>query len=167
MAGEVVYTPSLAERIAATPLSEWLKEQLWILPTSQSIHIVALSVVFISGLVLGLRLLGALRSERPLSQVIASHTWLIYVALGVLLFTGSIQTVAEPDRQFGSPAYLLKMPLVALALGLTVLLARSAARDPGRWDRADARPAWSRAHAVAYLATWVLIIVCGRFIGYT
>lgn len=167
MAIEAAYQPSLAERIAATPLSEWLKEQLWILPTSQSIHIVALSVVFVSGLILSLRLLGVLRSERPLSRVIAAHAALIYGGLVVLLFTGSIQTIAEPDRQFGSPAYQLKLPLVALALALTLLLARSARRDPQRWDRANARPTWARPHALAYLATWVVIVVCGRFIGYT
>lgn len=153
--------------IASTPLSEFLKDQLWVVPTSQSIHILAVSILFICALLIGLRLLGVGRSERALSAAVGRQTKLMYVAFIVLLITGIIQTIAEPERQFGSPAFWIKMGLIVFGLVLTGLLARSVRRDPQSWDRAEGRPGWSRPYAVVYVVAWVAIIFCGRFIGYT
>ena len=44
--------------IAATPLSRTFQDVLWIVPASQSLHIIALAVVFSSALMINLRLLG-------------------------------------------------------------------------------------------------------------
>ena len=158
---------SISQQIAAWRLSELLKEQLWVVPTSQSIHILALSVVFISALLISLRVLNIGRSERATSVLIAKHTRMMYVGLAVLLFTGIVQTIAEPDRQFGSPAFWIKMGLIVIGVLLTAVLVRSVRNDPRRWDNAAGRPAWSRLHAVSYVLAWTAIIVCGRFIGYT
>ena len=55
---------AFADRIAATRISEVFREQLWIVPTSQSIHIVAVSLLFSCALIASLRLLGVGRSDR-------------------------------------------------------------------------------------------------------
>lgn len=158
---------SFANWIAATSLSETLKAYLWIIPTSQSIHILAVSVVFVCALTIGLRLLGLSRSERTLSMVIGKQTRLMYAGHIVLLLTGAVQTIAEPFRQFGSPAFWIKMSLIASGLLITVFLARSARSDPHRWDAANHRPARLRIYGAGYVAAWSAIIFCGRFIGYT
>lgn len=158
---------SFAHWIAATSLSETLKAYLWIIPTSQSIHILAVSVVFVSALMIGLRLLGLSRSERTLSMVIGKQTRLMYAGHIVLLLTGAVQTIAEPVRQFGSSAFWIKMLLIAFGLLVTYLLARSAKSDPHRWDAVNHRPARLRVFGGAYVVAWAAIIFCGRFIGYT
>ncbi len=158
---------SFAHWIAATSLSETLKAYLWIIPTSQSIHILAVSVVFVCALMIGLRLLGLSRSERTLSMVIGKQTRLMYAGHIVLLLTGAVQTIAEPARQFGSPAFWIKMSLIAFGLLITYFLSRGARNDPRRWDAADHRPARLRIYGAGYVLSWATIIFCGRFIGYT
>ena len=158
---------SFANWIAATSLSETLKAYLWIIPNSQSIHILAVSVVFVCALMIGLRLLGLSRSERTLSMVIGKQTRLMYAGHIVLLLTGAVQTIAEPSRQFGSSAFWIKMVLIVFGLLITYFLARSARSDPRRWDAAIHRPAKLRIYGAGYVAAWATIIFCGRFIGYT
>ena len=158
---------SLANWIAATSLSETLKAYLWIMPTSQSIHIIAASVVIVSALFIGLRLVGWSRSERTLSTMIGKQTRLIYACLIVLLVTGGVQTIGEPVRQFDSLAFWIKMPMVVFGLLLTYWLARIARSDPQRWDSADNRPASLRIYGATYVGTLTAIIILGRLISYS
>jgi hypothetical protein len=158
---------ALADRIAATRTSEVLREQLWVVPTSQSIHIIAVSVLFASALIASLRVLSLGRSERQLSAVIGKNAILIYGSLMALLVTGTVQLIAEPVRQLLTPAFWAKMLLVVVGLTLTYWFANKVRRDPRRWDLRSSRPAWSPLYAVIIFATWTAVIVCGRFIGYT
>ena len=158
---------SVSDRIASTQLSEQLKDALWFTPTSQSIHIIALSVVFACALLIGLQLAGVGRAAQPLHVAIRKKTLFMYVGLIALLITGALQTIAEPQRQFGSPAFWIKMVLIVFGLLLTWWVARGVRREPQRWEDTARRPAWSRPYALVYVTTWIAIIFCGRFIGYT
>ena len=156
-----------ADWIAATRASDALRDQFWIVPTSQSIHIVAVSVLFVAALIIGLELLGIGRFERSRSVIIQQQTRWIFASLIVLLLTGTLQTVAEPARQFGSPAFWIKMGVIAFSVLLTCLLVRGARRDPQRRDAVASYPWRSRIHALVIVGAWIAIIFCGRFIGYT
>lgn len=158
---------AFADRIAATRTSEVLREQLWIVPTSQSIHIIAVSVLFASALIASLRLLSLGRSERPLSTVIGKSAKLIFGSLIALLITGTVQLIAEPARQLLTPAFWVKMLLVGIGLTLTYWFATKVRRDPRSWDSRSGRPVWSPLYAVIICAMWTAVIVCGRLIGYT
>ena len=57
-----------ADWLADTPLSKTLQDHSWVVPTSQSIHILAVSIVFGSACMVNLRLLGVGRSGRRISQ---------------------------------------------------------------------------------------------------
>jgi hypothetical protein len=155
-----------AESIAASGLSKWLSNQYWIIPTSQSLHIVMLAVAFASAAMLNLRLIGVGRGGRPMSALVATHVPWIWGALLVLLFTGIVQTITEPVRQFVTPAFWWKMAMIIVVVLVTRSIAAAVRRDPARWD-APARPASIRLLAATSLALWVAIVCCGRFIGYT
>jgi hypothetical protein len=155
-----------ADHIAATPLSRWLDEQLWVVPTSQSVHIAALSIVFATALVTSMRLGSANTRGRPVSVLVPTLMPWMRGALLVLLVTGTVQTIAEPVRQFVTPAYWLKMGMIIVAVILTEAFARSVRNQPARWSGTSNRVG-ARLFAVIWLALWVGIIICGRFIGYT
>jgi len=156
-----------ARWISATALSQWLQNAAWFVPTSQSIHIVSLSIVFGSALAINLRLLGVGRSARMLSETTRTLVPFIYGGLVVLFITGSLQTIAEPTRQFVTPAFWAKMLMIVCVLSLTIWLSRSVAADPQRWNAADHRPWYGRPAALVSMGLWIAIIYCGRFIGYT
>lgn len=156
-----------ARVIAASGLSKWLSDQYWIIPTSQSLHIVMLAIAFGSALLLNLRILGASRSGRTVSELVAVHVPWIYGSLLVLLFTGLVQTITEPMRQFVTPAFWWKMVMIVAVVLLTRGVAAAVRRDPARWDQPATRPGGARLVAFVSLGLWVAIVCCGRFIGYT
>ena len=157
-----------ADWISSTALSQWFQNELWVVPTSQSIHILALSVVFGCAVMVNLRLLGiGATSGRSVSRLIDSLVPWIYRALVALLLTGAVQIIAEPMRQFGTPAFWLKMLMIPVVLGLTAAFAGVVRRNPAKWDSAATRPAGAKVFALVSLGLWVGIIFCGRFIGYT
>jgi hypothetical protein len=149
-----------------TALSGWLQNEAWVVPTSQSIHIVSVSVVFCSAVMISLRLLGLGASGRSVSQLIDTLVPWMYRALALLLFTGLVQTVAEPVRQFVAPVFWWKMLMIFCVLALTVWFAHVVRRNAAKWDM-PARPAGAKPFALISLGLWVGIIFCGRFIGYT
>jgi hypothetical protein len=147
-------------------LSGWLQNEAWVVPTSQSIHIVSVSVVFCCAVMISLRLLGLSASGRSVSQLVDTLVPWMYRALAVLLLTGFVQTVAEPVRQFVAPVFWWKMLMIICVLALTVSFARTVRRNGAAWDT-PARPAGAKWFALISLGLWVGIIFCGRFIGYT
>lgn len=156
-----------AYQLAATQVSKWLLARQWIIVVSQSIHIVMLSLVFGCAVVVNLRLLGVSASGRPVSVLVRTLVPWTYVALLVLLVTGVLQTVAEPVREFVTPAFWAKMVMVLMAVLLTAALARAVRANRERWDCASTRPRRAALIAVTLLALWTAIIFCGRFIAYT
>jgi hypothetical protein len=156
-----------ADWLSNTPLSKALQDQPWVVPTSQSIHILAVSIVFGSACMINLRLLGVGRSGRSVSQL--SNTLLPWMwrGLAVLLLTGLIQTVTEPVRQFVTPMFWAKMTMIVVVAVMTAFYAKAVRRNAPAWDAAASRPPHARVFALLSTLLWLAIIVCGRFIGYT
>jgi hypothetical protein len=156
-----------ADWIAATPLSKYLQDHLWIVPASQSIHIVCVAFVFGSAAMISLRLLGIGRSGRRVSQLVRTLVPWMYGGLAVLLLTGTVQTIAEPVRQFVTPEFWWKMFMIVWALLLTMWFSHAVRKHAAIWDAPESRPGAGRAFAVITLGLWLGIIACGRLIGYT
>ena len=157
----------LADWIAATPLSKALSDHAWVVPTSQSIHILAVAAVFASALMIDLRLLGVGAKGRSVSQLSDTLIPWMWRGLAVLLLTGIIQTLAEPVRQFVTPAFWAKMAMIIIVTVMTILFVRALRRNIPLWDDVSSRPLRAKIFAVVSLLMWLAIIVCGRFIAYT
>ncbi len=153
--------------ISATSLSQWLQNHLWVIPTSQSIHIVTISIVVGCGVMISLRLLGFSTGGRSISSLVGTLVPWMYIGLLGALVTGITQTVAEPVREFVTPAFWWKMLMIVAVVILTQWFAGSVRRDAAKWDTAASRPFTGRAFALVSLALWVAIVYCGRFIAYT
>lgn len=156
-----------ADWLSNTALSKTLQDQPWVVPTSQSIHIIAVSIVFGSACMINLRLLGVGRSGRSVSQLSNTLVPWMWRALAVLLLTGLVQTVTEPVRQFVTPMFWAKMTMIIVVATMTAFYAKAVRRNAAAWDAASSRPARAKAFAIVSTLLWLAIIVCGRFIGYT
>lgn len=146
----------LAEWLQATPLSVTLQTVRWIIPLLQSIHIVTIGVVFISSLMISLRVLGRMRADEPFTEVWARFAPWMWTGLVVMAVTGVILLVAEPVREVSSLSFWIKMALVAIAVASTSLFARST----GEFSTA------ARSGAIALVVVWLAIIFLGRAIAY-
>jgi hypothetical protein len=156
-----------AEWLSTTAASQALQNAEWVIPTSQSIHIASVSVLFASAIMINMRLLGVGIKGRSVSRLSRTALPWMWAALSMLLVTGSIQTIAEPVRQFVAPAFWAKMIMIVIVSLLTVWFSRSVRENAPTWDSKDARPGSAKAFALLSSTLWVAIIVCGRFIGYT
>jgi hypothetical protein len=156
-----------ADWLSNTALSKTLQDQAWVVPTSQSIHIIAVSIVFGSACMINLRLLGVGRSGRSVSELSNTLVPWMWRGLGVLLTTGLIQTVAEPVRQFVTPMFWAKMLMIMVVATMTALYAGAMRRNAPEWEGTSSRPLRAKVFAILSTLLWLAIIVCGRFIGYT
>jgi len=157
---------SIAEQIANSHLSIILQSTPWVVPVTQSIHIIALSMLFASVLMISLRLLGFGASGRSVSQIAGTLLPWIWRALLVLLLTGLLQAFIEPVRQFITPIFWLKMLLVASLAPLTLWFSRTLRANVTAWDAQATRPAVAKLFAVVSIIGWSTVIVFGRFIAY-
>ncbi len=139
-----------------------LDQSGWLVPGVQTVHILAITVLFGSGLVLALRLAGLAGSDWSPARWSRRLSGWIAGALLVLLLTGSMLVVVEPERALLNYNFQLKMVLVAVAALLSWLLAR-------RMRQLEHKPVRAIDVALAFLllALWVLIIAAGRWIGYS
>lgn len=153
-----------AEWLHATPFSQTIQRVTWIIPLLQSIHIVMIGIVFVSSLVIALRVLGYVRADEPFAAVWGRFAPWLWSAFGTMIATGLLMISGEPARQFGALSFWLKMGLVVLAVIVTTLLGtllKGAKHDAGQPLEGPARPA-----AVGLVVLWLAIIFLGRAIAY-
>jgi uncharacterized protein (DUF697 family) len=148
-------------------VSAALQNAAWVIPVSQSIHIIGMSVLFASALMINMRLLGVTRFGRPAAQLVRTLLPWMWTALGALLATGTVQTIAEPVRQFVTPAFWAKMSMIVVVVTMTAIFMHHLRRKAADGDGAAKRPSGTRLFAVLSTMLWVAIIICGRLIGYT
>ena len=151
--------------IDQTALSQWIKITGWVVPTVQTIHILAIAVVASSALMLDLRLAGLFWANRPVEAVKARFLPLIWWPLLVLLATGVIMITAEPARSLKNPAFQLKMTLLIAALVVTWLF-QFLHRRNAALAMSAARARAQRALAIVSILLWSSIIFAGRWIAY-
>jgi hypothetical protein len=139
-----------------------LNQSGWIVPGAQTVHILAIAALFGSGLVLALRMAGLAGMDWSPARWSQRLSGWVAGALLVLLLTGSILVLVEPERALLNYNFQLKMGLVSLAALLSWLLAR-------RMGQLEHKPVLAVDVALAFLllALWLLIIAAGRWIGYT
>jgi hypothetical protein len=152
----------LAEWLQAGALSTAIQSTSWAVPLLQSIHIVTIGIVFISGLMIALRVLGRMRVDESFDVVwhrFAPWMWGGLVVMGV---TGVLLVIGEPVRELTALSFWLKMVLLAVGVSGTAVFGRSLrARAAVATFSATAKTA-----AVGFVLLWVMVIFLGRAIAY-
>jgi hypothetical protein len=151
------------EWLSATALSQGIQDTSWIIPTVQTIHIVSIAIVMTSMAMLDLRLVGIAGRRQSLPDMAGRFLPWAWVALVVLLCSGSLLIIGEPRRDLMNTVFWTKMSLLAAALVLTLTFQLVLRRDRSFWDR-------NRLVAVLLgsvsLLIWMGIIGAGRWIAY-
>ncbi|XYJ10598.1 DUF6644 family protein [Telluria sp. B2] len=151
--------------LGATALSRAMRENAWLYPIVEIVHILGFAVLVGSVVLFDLRVLGFARTlpvaalgRHLLRWALASL--LLVVPAGLLLFS------AHPGELARNPAFQLKLVLIAAAgfnaLAFHVFPYRSVAG----WERELAAPKAARLHALLSILLWVGVISCGRLLAY-
>jgi hypothetical protein len=149
-----------------TALSQAIQVTNWVVPTVQTIHILAVAVVASSALMIDLRLIGVFWADRPIRDVSSRFLPLVWWPLSLLLATGAIMIIGEPARSLKNPAFQLKMTLLVAALIVTGLFQFLRARNTAFGDLESGPRATAVAVALVSMLLWSAIIFAGRWIAY-
>jgi hypothetical protein len=149
--------------LSATSLSQHIQDAFWVIPTVQVVHIVSIAIVMTSMAMLDLRLVGIAGRRQSLPDMAARFLPWVWIALVVLLCSGSILIIGEPGRDLLNVVFWVKMSLLATAIVLTWTFQRMLRRSKTFWDR-------NRTAAILLgsvsLVVWVGIVGAGRWIAY-
>src|SRR5215831_16549341 len=105
-----------AEWLQATPVSVTIQSVAWIIPLLQSIHITMIGIVFVSSLMITLRVVGSVRADESFAAVWSRFAPWMWGGLVVMALTGLPLIVAEPVREFTAVSFWLKMALIAISV---------------------------------------------------
>jgi hypothetical protein len=142
-----------------------IRQSLWLYPTANVGHIVALVCFAGAVAVIDVRLLGGLAATAP-GRLIARARWFAIAALIGMAVTGFMLFSAEASHVALNPVFQLKVALIGAGLVNVALYefgAKSAVADlpPGA-----AMPARARIVGAVSLLIWVAVAACGRSIAY-
>lgn len=142
-----------------------MREDLWLYPTVEIVHIVGFVLLAGSIAVLDLRLLGL--SQRLPVRALAAHVlpW----SLGALLLivpSGLLMFITHAGDFVSNPAFITKMALLMVAGLNAALFHVGVFRGAASWDTNAAVPATAKMHAALSLLLWIAILACGRLLAY-
>jgi uncharacterized protein DUF6644 len=129
-------------------------------------HILGVSALFGSVLVLDLRLLGAWR-QVPLVSVSSTTLPIARIGFVIAIVSGIGLLATKATEYIGNPFLLIKFPAIAVALINVMVIERlsgwkaRAVRDPTERERRQLAIA-----GVVSLLSWLTAVSAGRMIGY-
>lgn len=155
---------SLLTWVESTDLSTAIREGALLYPIIGGFHLLAIALFGGTVLVTDLRLLGWTMCRRPVSDIVQQfRPWKI-AGFTVVVASGLLLTWAEPLKLYRSPAFWVKMALLALvgvhALGFHARVYGDSAR-PDVGETAEGKLA-----ACISLLLWAGLIVSGRLIAF-
>ncbi|HTW38106.1 MAG TPA: DUF6644 family protein [Steroidobacteraceae bacterium] len=155
--------PAFCNWLSNTPVSLAIQDALWVIPTVQTVHILAIATVMASVVMVDFRLLGVAGRSQSLPDVAHRYLPWIWCAVVVLLCSGTILIIGEPGRELLSEVFWVKMSLLLCALAVTGVIQYAVNRGTQFWER---RRVIACVTAVASLLLWVGILAAGRWIAY-
>jgi hypothetical protein len=151
--------------LEALPLAVAMRQELWLYPAVEIVHIAGFVVLVGSVAMLDIRLLGISRglSVRQLARHLLPWTW---SALLLIVPTGLLMFMAHADDMITNPAFQVKLLLILCAAVNAAMFHTGVYRGVMHWDAGSPVPNAAKLHAVASLALWLGVIACGRLLAY-
>lgn len=145
-----------------TAIGVAVRDSLWLFPVIEAVHLLALSLLGGTILLVDLRLLGFGLRNQPTAQLArAAQPWLLG-ALAAMVATGVPMFLSEPIKCYYSPPFWYKMSFLAVAMLYTFTVRRRVATA----DPAKVGPLWGKLAALASLGLWFCVGFSGRWIAF-
>jgi hypothetical protein len=157
----------LMEWLQATSLAVFIHRTAWAFTTVELVHVFAISLVVGTIASVDLRLLGLASTKRPFTELarqVLPYTW---AAFGLAVIAGSLLFISQATAYFASTTFRIKMAILVLA-GINMLVFELiTVRGVQEWDRKPVPALPARLAGGISLTCWVLVVVFGRWTGFT
>ena len=151
--------------IEGLAIAKAMRENLWLYPAVEIVHIVGFVTLVGSVVMFDLRVLGI--SRRISVRALARH--LLPWSVGALLLivpTGLMMFSAHANDFISNPAFQLKMALLLAAIINAGIFHTGPYQGVARWDTDAPAPVMARVSVALSIVLWIAIIACGRLLAY-
>lgn len=158
---------AFSHALETSAVGDYIASSALAFPLLESIHVIAIVTVFGTVAMMDLRLLGLASTNRTVTAVSHDTLRLTWGAFIVALATGSLLFVSRAGSYTVNPYFLWKMGLILLA-GLNMALFHAFTwRGVAQWDAGASIPPAAKIAGGLSLLFWVVVVFCGRVIGFT
>lgn len=144
-----------------TAISEMIRDSRFLFPIIETVHLLALTVLFGSIIVLNLRLMGVGLRGQSIAAVRSALKPLTFWSLLTMLGSGWLLFLSEAMKCYENPPFFFKMSMLFFAIIFQWTAIRSLAQRGEPANRVVAGGA-----AVVSLVLWFGVGVGGRAIGF-
>jgi hypothetical protein len=146
-------------------LGSALREDPWLYPAVEILHILGFAILIGAAAMFDLRLLGLSRAISV--RALAGHL-LPWARAGLALAapTGILLFITDAGALAGNPAFRIKLVLIVLAIVNTMVFHRWTARSIDRWDVGQPTPLSAKLAGIVSLVLWAGVVAGGRLIAY-
>jgi hypothetical protein len=159
--------PSFIQTIEGSAIGEWMRSHVLAMPWVNAAHVLCISLVFGSILVVDLRLLGLFDRHRAVTRVSEEMLRLTWVAFAGAVVTGVLYFAANATTYWFNMAFRFKLLAILLAGVNMVVFQLVTYRNIAAWDRDAPTPGAARIAGALSILLWTTVIVLGRVIGFT
>jgi hypothetical protein len=156
--------------IAGWPISAAMRGETpgteWLFPIIETLHVVALTIVFGSIAMVDLRLLGISSRNSTVSRLsgeVLPWTWIAWSAAAVC---GTLMFLAKTETYAGNLQFRLKFVCMGLAAVNMLVFHFGAYRQVASWDSGEPPLSAKMAGALS-LSLWTGVVFFGRWVGFT
>jgi len=153
-------------RVSDWPFALWLQSHFYAIPAFQTVHILAIAILFASTLMLSLRVLGINGLDQSLADSMRRYRPWIWSALLALFVSGIVLLISEPVRNMINAIFWIKMSLLAVAVAFSFAFQRSIRMLMATWEVSPDGHVSLRIGAVAIILLWCAVMAGGRWIAY-
>ena len=143
-----------------TMLGQWVRGGRWEFPLIETIHILALTMLYGCIVVLSLRLMGVLMRGWTVAGLAREVMPWLNSSLAIILVTGVLLYLSEAMKAFGNDAFWLKIYLLTAALIFHFTVFRRVTTSE------EVSPATGKLVGALAIFLWLGIGCAGRAIGF-
>jgi ABC-type uncharacterized transport system permease subunit len=150
-----------------SPLGLFISESDIVFPWIESLHVLAITFVVGTIAVVDLRLLGFGSGKDTIRRLNAEVVPWTIGAFVLAAITGSLLFISAAERYYANGFFRAKM-LLLVGAGINMLLFHFVwSKDAAQWQDASDIPLSAKMAGGVSLLFWVVIVVCGRWVGFT
>jgi hypothetical protein len=151
--------------IEGLAIAKAMREELWLYPAVEIVHIIGFSILVGSVVMFDLRVLGL--SRRIPVRALARHLlpWSV-AALLIIVPTGLLMFSAHAGDFLNNRAFQLKMALLLTAGMNAAIFHTGPLQSAATWDTNATAPLGARISVALSLVLWFSVIACGRLLAY-
>jgi hypothetical protein len=156
----------LLASLEASGLATTIRNSLYLFPLIESVHVLGLTMVFGTILIVDLRLLGLASTRRPFTAITSDVLKWTWLAFAVTATSGLLMFLTNAGAYYHNVYFRAKMALLIVSGVNMLAFELTAGRSVHSWDRNTAAPAAGRTVAALSLVVWIGVIVLGRWVGF-